>query len=128
VLQHLEKHLGDEFDGVVTGVANVGVFVQLPQFLIDGLVRFADLPDDWWELDQKAGMLVGQRSGRRIQIGDRMRVAVAAIDIASRELNLALVKWTPRASSAASPTAQKDKAKKHKAKRPPGRRGRRRAR
>lgn len=91
VLYLLAKKLGEEFDGVVTGVANVGVFLQLNEFLIDGLIRMGDLPDDWWEVNRDQGMLVGQRSGRKIRIGDRFRVKIAAVNIAARELDLAPV-------------------------------------
>jgi len=91
VLQLLARRLGEECDGIVTGVANVGVFVQLTEFLIDGLIRMADLPDDWWEVNRDRGMLVGQRSGRKIRIGDRMRVRIAGVNIAARELDLAPV-------------------------------------
>ena len=109
VLQLLARRLGDEFDGIVTGVANVGVFVQLTEFLVDGLVRFADLPDDWWELDNRQGALIGQRSGRRIGVGDRLRVAIAGVDIAARELNLSPVEpRSPGAARAGRPAAGAD--------------------
>jgi ribonuclease R len=90
VLQFLAGHLGDIEDGVVTGVTNVGLFVQLRRYLVDGLVRFDDLPDDWWDLDPRGGAVVGQRSGRRIKIGDPLRVQIAAVDIGLRKLELAL--------------------------------------
>jgi len=96
VLQLLARRLGEECDGIVTGVANVGVFIQLAEFLIDGLIRMADLPDDWWEVNRDRGMLIGQRSGRKIRIGDRMRVRIAGVNIAARELDLAPVE--PRAA------------------------------
>ncbi len=85
-----EKHLGDEFDGVVTGVANVGVFVQLQRFLIDGLLRFEHLTDDWWEVDTTHGCVVGQRTGCRITIGDRLEVTISRIHIPTRQMELAL--------------------------------------
>ncbi|MGB9623920.1 MAG: ribonuclease R family protein, partial [Phycisphaerae bacterium] len=91
VLHLLARRLGEECEGIVTGVANVGVFVQLTEFLVDGLIRMADLPDDWWEVNRDRGMLVGQRSGRKIRIGDRMRVRIAGVNIAARELDLAPV-------------------------------------
>jgi ribonuclease R len=69
VLRLLEKRLGDEFGGVVTGVANVGVFVQLERYLLEGLLRFEHLLDDWWEVDPTHGCVVGQRSGYRITVG-----------------------------------------------------------
>ena len=69
VLRLLEQHVGDEFEGIVTGVANFGMFVQLPEYLVEGLLRFSDLPDDWWEVDSDAGCVTGQRTGQRLKIG-----------------------------------------------------------
>ncbi len=90
VLRLLESHLGESFDGIVTGVANVGVFVQLERYLIDGLLRFDALPDDWWEVDATNGAVIGQRSGRRITIGDRLKVVVTRIHLPTRQLDFAL--------------------------------------
>ena len=90
VLRLLEQYVGDEHEGIVTGVTNFGVFVQLPEYLVEGLLRFSDLPDDWWEVDGDAGCVTGQRTGQRLKIGDRLRVTIAAIDVADRELDLAL--------------------------------------
>ena len=95
ILLLLEKRAGESFAGVVTGVANVGVFVQLDEFLIDGLIRFADLPDDWWHLDEHLGALIGSRTGRRIRLGDRVRVAIKRVNIAARELDLTLLDLEP---------------------------------
>ena len=96
VLRLLERELGTEYEGVITGVANFGVFVQLSEYLIDGLLRFEDLPDDWWEVDTASGCVVGQRTGRKLKLGDRLVVTTAAIDISSRELDLALPQEKPR--------------------------------
>ncbi len=89
-LRFLEGHLGDAEDGVVTGVAQVGLFVQVQRYMVDGLIRFADLADDWWEIDSRGGCVVGQRSGRRIRVGDPVRVVIAAVDLGRRELILAM--------------------------------------
>jgi ribonuclease R len=88
ILRLLERELGAEYSGVVTGVANFGLFVQLDAYLIDGLLRFEDLADDWWEVDTAAGCVIGQRTGQRIKIGDRMKVISSAVDLAARELDL----------------------------------------
>ena len=90
ILRLLEARLGDIEEGVVTGVTNVGVFVQVRRYLIDGLIRFRDLPDDWWDINPEGGFIVGQQSGRRIAIGDSLRIQIAGVDIAVRELDLAL--------------------------------------
>jgi ribonuclease R len=89
ILQFLATRLGDVFDGVITGVTNFGMFVQSMRFLIEGLVRLEDLGDDWWEVNGKLGVVVGQRSGKRFRIGDVMTVRIANVDLARRRLNLA---------------------------------------
>ena len=89
LLQLLEKHVGEEFDGVVTGVANFGVFVQLDRYLVEGLIRYVQLADDWWEVDASRGAVQGERSGRRIKLGDRLRVVIASIHLPTRQLELA---------------------------------------
>jgi ribonuclease R len=90
VLRLLERHVGEDYEGIITGVANFGLFVELPKYLVEGLLRFSDLVDDWWEVDSEAGCVIGQRTGRRLKIGDSVHVAIAAIDLADRELNLVL--------------------------------------
>ena len=92
MLRLLHQRLGDTFEGIVTGVTNFGMFVQLPEYLVEGLLRFTDLPEDWWEVEANAGCVVGERTGHRITIGDRLTVAVASVDIASRQVDLALAK------------------------------------
>jgi ribonuclease R len=88
ILQMLEGRVGQDFDGVVTGVAGFGVFVQLRRLLIEGLVRLEDLGDDWWEVNARVGQVRGERSGRTIRIGDLMAVRIAGVDLARRQLNL----------------------------------------
>ncbi len=91
VLELLSQRIGEVFDGLVTGVANVGVFVQCIKYGVDGLIRFNDLPDDWWDIDAASGSAVGERSGRRITIGDTVQVEVLSVDVPGRLLDLGLV-------------------------------------
>ena len=88
VLQLLAKKLGEVFDGVVDGVTNFGIFVELPKYGIEGLIRLEDLGDDWWEVSAKTGKVIGERSGRVFRIGDTLRVRIVAVDVAARQLNL----------------------------------------
>lgn len=94
ILRLLDKRLGEEEPGTVTGVTNIGVYVQLDKYLTDGLIRFSDMQDDWWNIDVRSGRAIGQRSGQRIGIGDKVQVRIAAVDLAARELDLALVATT----------------------------------
>ena len=90
LLELLKNHIGEEFNGVVTGITNFGIFIQLQTYLIDGLIRYENLMDDWWDVDERAGVVRGQRSGKKIGIGDLCKVIVARVDPARRELDLAI--------------------------------------
>jgi len=106
LLELLADRCGQEFDGLVSGVANFGVFVQVMPYAIDGLIRVQDLPDDWWDLNERAGCLVGERTGRRIKIGDLVRVQVLGVDLPARQLNLGLVSSAGRSRMAGSKRAK----------------------
>jgi len=128
ILRFLEKHIGEVEDGVVTGVTNVGLFVQLRKYLIDGLIRFDDLPDDWWDIDVSGSCVIGQRSGKRIVIGDQLKVQIAAVDITARKLDLVLApgeSLTGRKRSKKQTTRKRTK-KKHTSKTTRARSGKRR--
>jgi ribonuclease R len=71
--------------------------VQLTNWLIDGLIRYEDLMDDWWDVDERSGVVRGQRTGRRIGIGDTATVRIVKVDPARRELNLAIINLHGRA-------------------------------
>jgi ribonuclease R len=96
VMQFLkEHHLGDEFPGVVTGVAFAGVFVSIERFLVEGMVKMSDMtaPDgrpDRWKADEATGRLTGHRSGASLGIGDIVTVQIINVDLASRHLDLYL--------------------------------------
>jgi ribonuclease R len=112
VLQLLEKHIGENFDGIVTNVNNRGVFVQLEKYLADGFVKAADLPGDTtrdnlqpvWKLDSKTGALVDARSGRSYNMGDKVTVSVVAVDLARRQMDLVVVDSERRAAGRAKKT------------------------
>jgi ribonuclease R len=90
VLTLLQDKIGEEFQGVVTGITNFGIFIQLTAYLVDGLIRYEDLMDDWWDVDDRGGFVRGQRTGLRIGIGDVTKVYVIKVDLARRELGLAI--------------------------------------
>jgi len=88
LLELMSKHVGEQFTGVVTGVTGFGLFIQLESYLVEGLIRYTQLMDDWWDVDEKAGMIRGQRTGQRIRIGDVAKVTIARVDLPRRELDL----------------------------------------
>lgn len=114
VLRLLERHLGDAFEGVVTGVANMGVFVQLDRYKVEGLLSFDALADDWWEVDASRGAAVGERTGHRVAIGDRLKVLIARVDLPNRQLELDLKGALPGASRKGDGNKKKGKSARAK--------------
>jgi ribonuclease R len=119
VLELLTKKVGEDFPGVITGITNFGIFVQITTWLIDGLIRYEDLMDDWWEVDERGGFIRGQRTGARIRIGDTATVRIVRVDPARRELGLAVIKLHSR-SGAGEPVAQEKPGKHHRKGKAPG--------
>ncbi|MEY4116783.1 MAG: Ribonuclease [Planctomycetota bacterium] len=100
VLQLLhEKHLGDEFDGTVTGIMPNGtVFVSIDRYLVDGAIPSRDMKGgdgriDRWNRDQRSGRLIAGRSGASIGLGDRIVARITSIDLRGRQLNLEIARF-----------------------------------
>ncbi|HUB24369.1 MAG TPA: ribonuclease R [Tepidisphaeraceae bacterium] len=100
ILELLTGQVGEDFAGVVTGITNFGIFVQLSAYLIDGLIRYEDLMDDWWDVDVASGMIRGQRTGRKIGIGDVVTARIVRVDPPRRQLDLSIVEVKSRAGQA----------------------------
>ncbi len=83
---------GEAFEGLVTGVAPFGLFVQLSETLVEGLVRVEELGSDFWEHAPSRHELRGRRTGRAFRLGDRMRVRVVRVDPVRRRVDLALAR------------------------------------
>lgn len=88
LLQLLADKIGETFDGIVSGVTNFGIFVELTRFGAEGLIRLPELGDDWWEVNARQGVVRGECTGRKIRIGDLMRVTIVAVDPGTRQLSL----------------------------------------
>ncbi len=89
--QYMQQHLGEDFDGVISGVASFGLFVQIGDFFIEGMAHVANLSSDYYHHDEVRHALVGESSGQRYALGDRVRVKVAAVNIEDRKIDLLVV-------------------------------------
>lgn len=113
VLQLLSEHIGEEFRGIITGVVPRGVFVQLEKYLADGMIAKGDLPGDTsrsnkppkWFVDDRTGAMVDANSGRSYNMGDRVKVYIAGVDLAQRKLDLAISDGDSRAAGKAKNVA-----------------------
>ncbi len=88
--QFMSDKIGDDFDGRITGVTNFGVFVQLPDLQIDGLVHVTSLLNDYYHFEQREMCLVGERTGARYGLGDKLRVTVARVDLDLKRIDFRL--------------------------------------
>ncbi len=87
----MEAHVGEEFDGIVTGITPWGFFVEVEATRCEGLVSLDSLDDDFYEFDDRKHKLVGQRHGKEIHFGDRVLVKVLKADIIEKKLDFALI-------------------------------------
>jgi ribonuclease R len=90
--EYLQKHIGQQFSGIVTGVTSFGLFVQLEDLLIDGLVHVTALKRDYYQFDPIRHRLVGEMTKRSYQLGDRLQVQVARVDMEERKIDFDLIK------------------------------------
>ena len=88
--EFMRDRVGEEFDGVVTGVTDFGLFVQLEGLQIDGLVHIANLGRDYYRFEEDRRALVGERSGERYTLGDKLRVRVTRVDPSERKIDFEL--------------------------------------
>jgi len=80
-LQYLSKHVGESFDGVISGVLNFGFFVELAETFVEGLVHAGSLSDDYYEYQEANYCLFGRRTKKTYRLGDPVRVKVTSVSI-----------------------------------------------
>jgi ribonuclease R len=83
----LQQHLGKEFTGIISSVTHFGLFVTLEEWLVDGLVHVTSLPADYYQFDPVHHALQGERSGRKYQIGQEIKVKVVKVDPIERKVD-----------------------------------------
>jgi len=86
----LSEHVGASFNGVVSGVTSFGLFVELEETLVQGLVHVSTLPNDYYHFDPIHHRLTGDRAGRIWRLADPVRVTVTRVDVAERKVDFAL--------------------------------------
>ena len=103
--EYLQDKIGQVFEGLVSGVSKWGLFVELKGNKCEGLVRYEDLPGDYYYLDDDNFRVIGQDTGRVIQLGDEVRVRVKAVDLFKHKMDFEMLADT-------LPPAKRSKQKK----------------
>lgn len=91
-VEYMQRHLGDEFEAIISGVVPFGVFVEITDLLVEGLVHISDLDDDYYFHDEKNYQLIGQQTQKTYRLGDKVKVRVVRVDQDERVIDFVLVK------------------------------------
>ena len=90
-VRFMADKVGDEFEGYITGVAAFGLFVQLVEHYVEGLVHVSSMADDYYRFLEKSHSLRGENTQKVYQLGDRVEVQVVRVDMDRRQIDLGLV-------------------------------------
>lgn len=86
-VKYMEKHLGEDFMGVISGVTEWGVFVELIESKCEGMIRIRDFKDDYYVFDEKNFAIEGERNGKVFQLGDQIMITVKSADLDRKQLD-----------------------------------------
>lgn len=89
-VEYMRRHIGAEFTGIISGVIQYGVFVELNDMLVEGMLHVRDLDDDYYAFDEKQYALIGERKGRILRLGDTITVKVAAVTPERRQIDFVM--------------------------------------
>ena len=89
-VEYMERHIGEEFDGVISGVMEWGIFVELPN-TVEGLVRVTELKDDYYHFYEETYEMVGEVTNKRYKLGQKVRIRVEETDKVMRTIDFSLV-------------------------------------
>ena len=90
-IKFMENYIGEEFDGVISGVTDRGIYVEIIENKCEGMVRIKDVPGDYFFFDDRNHALVGERTKKIYQLGDLVKVTVAKADLLKRHLDFTMV-------------------------------------
>jgi len=89
-VEYLERHIGDTFEGIISRIVAFGLFVKIPEFLVDGLVHVSTLQGDYYIYDESKYSLIGQYSGKKYRLGDPVKVQIVRVDRNERLIDFEL--------------------------------------
>lgn len=101
--QFMLQKIGEDFDGYITGVTSFGLFVELTELFVEGMVHISTMKDDFYRYVEKQHSLVGERLKETYRIGDKIRVTVASVSIEKKQIEFVLAGLHERRPGAAPP-------------------------
>jgi ribonuclease R len=112
--EYMQDRIGEEFDGVITGVTPFGVFVELQSLYVEGLVHVSGLPNDYYHHDPRGHCLRGERTGRTLRLADKLRVRVVRVSLDDRKIDFEAVGLPAGRAGRDSRSRRPDQRKTHR--------------
>ena len=85
---YMQDHVGELFEGTITGVTAFGLFVMLDNYYVDGLLHISELGRDYYRYEANRHLLLGERTGKRYRLADRIKVKLVRVDLETRKIDL----------------------------------------
>ncbi|MBK9761495.1 MAG: ribonuclease R [Flavobacteriales bacterium] len=89
--EYMLQRIGQTFEGIVSGLTNWGIYVEIRANKCEGMISLRDMPGDSFKFDQAKYTVIGQRTGKRIRLGDELQVKVRGVDMDKRTIDLAIM-------------------------------------
>ncbi len=90
--EFLENNIGEEYTGIISGLTEWGMYVEIIENKCEGMVRLRDINDDFYVLDEKNYCIIGQRKKKKYQLGDEVTIMVKKVDLSKRQIDFKLVR------------------------------------
>jgi ribonuclease R len=90
--EFLQNNIGMEYNGIISGLTEWGMYVEIIENKCEGMIRLRDLNDDFYVLDEKNYCIIGQRRKKKYQLGDEVKILVKKVDLAKRQIDFSLVR------------------------------------
>jgi ribonuclease R len=124
-VKFMADKVGDEFEGYVTGVSSFGLFIELIEHFVEGLVHVSTMGDDYYRFVESAHLLRGENTHKIYRLGDKVRVQVVRVNMEQRQIDLGLVDILERVREGARGPRRSRAAPRHEKTRRKPRPGRR---
>ncbi|MDD2883914.1 MAG: ribonuclease R [Dechloromonas sp.] len=110
----MKERIGEVFDGTISAVTAFGIFVALDQVYVEGLVHVSELGQDYFQFDNVKHQMLGERTGERFRLGDRVRIKLVRADLESNKIDFVLVRSRPGAGGPVEAVPNPDKKRRRK--------------
>jgi ribonuclease R len=84
--EYMRDKVGETFNGVISGVAGFGIFIELTDVFVEGMIAMRDMKDDYYIFDDIHHQLKGERTGKVYQLGDNIKIQIASVNLDDRQM------------------------------------------